>query len=276
MMALILLAALQDPRIEIEARGALVGPKFRLRDGEKNLKGESVFSKELDAEGDVFSPGGSVALRWGAERFHFEYWRLTAEGDGVQEQPKAWGGGIVPAGTATETEVLFEHMEVGWAHRFDLYSSWEGVRDADPEFGMKVWIDAGLCIERMVVDAALGFGGTRLGGVFPTPQLSLGFHPSMPLEWLEISATAGGFFIPWRSGDTTCLDPIEYTIAIRARWGGAEADPGERMPRRGDRYAVGLGYDLYHVHLEERANHVDEDVVHLRLSALFASLEVRF
>jgi len=256
----LLLFLLQDPVIEIEARAAIVGPKFRLRDGEPSLKGESVFSDELDAEGDVFSPGGEVAVRWGDERFAFEYWSLTAEGDGALDEPKPWGGAVVPAGTVSDTEVFFQRVELGWTHRFDLYRPWKGVVDGDPEWGPWLWLNAGLSVEWMVVDADLGFGSTRLGGVFPTPQASLGFRPWSP-DWLEASAGIGGFFVPFKSGDTSCLDPIEYTIELKARAEG---------------FSFSLGYNLYHVHLEEQANHVDEDVVHLRLRGLFFTLGVRF
>jgi hypothetical protein len=241
---ILLLALLLPQEVELEARAASVLPKFRLRDGEKSLKGISVFSDELDAEDEVFSPGGSLALRWKDERFHVEYWRLTAEGSSTLDEAKNWGGSVIPVGTPTDTEVLFDHLEVGWRHRFEP-AEW-------------LRIDAGLEIERMVVDADVGFGTTRMGGVFPTPQLSA---TALPWPWLEVTAGIGGFFLPWKSGDTSCLDPIEYTFEVRGRW---------------DRFSAGLGYELYHVHLEENSGHVEEDVVHLRLRGIVFSLEVRF
>lgn len=241
---MLLAALLLAQDVEVEFRAASVQPKFRLRDGEKSLKGDSVFSDELDADGDAFSPGGSVALRWNAERFHVEAWRLTAEGSSVLDEPKQWGGAVLPAGTPADTEVLFDHLEIGWRHRFGLA---DGLR-----------LDAGADLERMVVDADLGFGSTRMGGVFPTPQLSATYAP---WSWLEITAGAGGFFLPWKSGDTSCLDPIEYAFEVRGRW---------------DRYSLGLGYELYHVHLEENSGKTEEDIVHLRLRGIVLSLEARF
>jgi len=241
---MVLAALLLAQDVEVEFRAASVQPKFRLRDGEKSLKGESIFSDELDADGDVFSPGGSVALRWGAERFHAEYWRLSAEGSSMLDESRQWGGAILPAGTPTDTEVLFDHLEIGWRHRFGLADG--------------LWLDAGADVERMVVDADLGFGTTRMGGLFPAPQVEV---TVAPWPWLEVSAGAGGFFLPWKSGDTSCLDPIEYLFEVRGRW---------------DRYSLGLGYELYHVHFEENSGRTEEDIVHLRLRGLMLSFEARF
>jgi hypothetical protein len=241
-LAVLVLA--QDPKIEVELRAASVQPKFRLRDGETSLQGDSVFSDELDAEDDVFSPGGSVALRLGSERFHVEAWRLAAEGEGALEAPKAWGGAALPAGTPSDTDVRFAHVELGWRHRFDL-----------AEFA---WIDAGVDLEWLVVDADLGFGATRIGGFFPAPQVSAS---AAPWPWLEVWAGIGGFFLPFKSGDTSNLDPIQYLLGVRGRW---------------DRFSAGVGYELYHVHLEENSGKTEEDVVHLRLRGIVFTLEARF
>jgi len=254
----ILLAALflaQD--VEVEIRAAAVRPKFRLRDGEKSLKGESVFSDELDADGDTFSPGGSVAVRWGAERFHAELWSLTAEGSSVLEEPKAWGGGVLPAGTPTDADVRFDQLEIGWRHRFEVWGT-QILRADDCVYEPILWLEAGLDLERMVVDADLGFGSTRLGGVFLTPQVSV---TAAPWPWFEVSAGAGGFFLPFRSGDTSVLDPLELGFEVKGRW---------------DRFSVGVGYELFHLHLEEESGRAEEDVVHLRLRGVVLSAEVRF
>jgi len=237
-------ACLQPVDLEVEVRAASVHPKFRLRDGETSLKGESIFSRELDAEDEVFSPGLELRARWDRHVIHASFWQLTAEGGGRLDEDKNWGGAVVPAGTPTDAEVLFRHAELGW--RFRLVGMDE------------LWVDAGASLEYMVVDADLGFGKTRLGGVFPTPQLAVTYAP---WPWLELTAEAGGFFLPFRTGDTSELDPIEYTAAVRGRW---------------DRYSVALGYDLYHVHLEENSGDTEEDLVHLRLRGVFLSLEARF
>jgi hypothetical protein len=256
----IVLALLQEPRIEVEVRAASVHPKFRLRDGETSLKGESVFSRELDAEDDVFSPGLELRMRWDDEAFHASFWQLTAEGSGTLDEDKNWGGAAVPAGTAAEAEVLFRRFEVGWRHRFILYDSFAAAFHAPAGSGGLVWLDAGLDLEYLVVDADLGFGGTRLGGVYPALQLEVGLR-FFGLEWLELTAGAGGFFIPFRTGDTSELDPIEYRVAVRARW---------------DRFSLALAYDLTHVHLEENSGDVEEDIVHVRLRSVVAAVEVRF
>ena len=244
MTAMFLLLSLQQVDFEIEARAASVQPKFRFRDGEKSLKGDSLFSRELDAEDDVFSPGFELRAIVGAERFTYEFWNLTAEGEGVTDESKAWGGRTLPAGTQSDTEVLFQRQAIGWSHRF-APTDW-------------LRIEPGATVEYLVVSADLGFGKTRLGGVFPTPQVTV---TASPWLWLEVSATAGGFFLPFRSGDTSILDPIEYALSLRGRW---------------DRFSVAIGYDLNHLHLEENSGHVEEDIVHLRLRGIFLSLEGRF
>jgi len=247
--ALILLLS-QDVQVEVEARAAWTAPKFRVRDGEPWLAPTSVFSKELDAESSQFNPGGAVRLLAGDERFSFGYWYARAEGDGAVEEPKSFGGGVVPAGTVSDTEAFFQYMGLGWRHRFAL---WE------PEGkDLRLWLDPGLNLEYLVFDADLGFGGTRLDGVFPTPQLSAVFSP---IPWLEVEAGFGGFYLPFVNGDVDILDPVQYRFSVTGRW---------------DRWALTLGYELYHVHLEENANEPEEDVVHLRLGSWSLSLSYRF
>ncbi len=259
-MSWLVLVLLQDPGVEFELRAASVQPKFRLRDGEKALKGRSVFSRELDEEDDVFSPGLEAGLAWGDERFHAGFWQLKAEGSEPLDEPKAWGGAVVPAGTIADSELLFRQAELGWRHRFILYDNMAGAFHAAPRSGTLLWLDAGADLEWMVVDAELGFGGTRLGGVYPAPQVEFGAK-FWGIEWLEVTAGAGGFFLPFKTGDTSELDPIEYRFEVRARF---------------DRYSAAVGYDLYHVHLEENSGRTEEDVVHVRLRGVFLSLDVRF
>ncbi len=250
-MSLVLALLLsQDVQVEVEARLAWTAPKFRVRDGEAWLAPSSVFSRELDAESSRFSPGGTLRAIAGDERFSFGFWNLRAEGDGVLNEPKSFGGVVVPAGTKSDTDALFQHTELGWRHRFALWEPEEG----EP----RLWLDAGLNVEYQVFDADLGFGGTRLDGVFPTPQAALGYRP---LPWLEIEAGVGGFYLPFVNGDTDILDPVQYRLSVTGRWG---------------RWAGTLGYELYHLHLEENADEPEEDVVHLRLRSLVLSLSLRF
>lgn len=244
MIAILLACVLQEPTVQVEARGAAVQPKFRLRDGEDGFAGESVFSRELDAEGHVPSPGVAARMVWEDVRLEASFWELRARGDGTLDEDKNWGGRVVPAGTEADADVLFRHAEIG--------GSWI----ARPAEGVR--LEAGAFLEYMVVDADLGFGRTRLGGVFPTPRLRLAAEP---WPWLEVHASAGGFFVPFRSGDTSVLDPIEYAFGAKARWGPV---------------AAGLGYELHHLHLEENARRDEEDIVHLRLRGVVVSLEVTF
>lgn len=250
----------QDPQVELEVRASSVHPKFRLRDGEKALKGQSVFSRELDAEDEVLAPGAEIGLRWGDERFHASFWRVSAEGSEPLEEAKAWGGAVVPAGTIADSEVLFRQVEIGWRHRFILHDNMADTFHAAPRSGTLLWLDAGADLEWMVVDAELGFGGTRLGAVYPAPQLEFGAK-FWGIEWLELAAGAGGFFLPFKTGDTSALDPIEYRFEVRARL---------------QRTSAAVGYDLTHVHLEEDSGRTEEDVVHLRLRGIYLSLAARF
>ncbi len=238
----------QDVQVEIEARLAWTAPKFRVRDGESWLAPSSVFSRELDAESSRFSPGGALRAAVGSERFSLGFWGLRTDGDGVLDEPKSFGGVVVPAGTEADADVRFHHMELGWSHRFTLWVAAEG----EPSLSL----DAGLAVEWLVFDADLGFGGTRLDGVFPTPQLMLDFRPS---PFLGMEAGVGGFFIPFANGDTDILDPIQYRFGISARWNG---------------WTLRLGFELYHVHLEENADDPDEDIVHLRLRSFCLSLSL--
>lgn len=244
MIGILLACVLQEPVVEVEVRPAAVSPKFRLRDGEDGFAGESVFSRELDAEGYAPSPGVAARLVWEDFRVEAGFRELRARGDGTLDEDKNWGGRVVPAGTESDTDVLFRHAELGG---FGIVPLAEGLR-----------LEAGAFLEYMLVDADLGFGRTRLGGVFPTPRLRLAAEP---WPWLEVYASAGGFFVPFRSGDTSVLDPIEYAFGVRGRWGPIFA---------------GLGYELYHVHLEENARRDEEDIVHLRLRGVVFSIGVSF
>lgn len=251
MTSLILATLLaQDVRLEAETRLWWTSPKFRVRDGESWLPPSSVFSRGLDAEGARLGPGGGLRLLFGEDRLSLEIWALRAEGDGTLDEPENFGGQTVAAGTPSDTDVLFWRTALDWRHRFDLGVSWD---DAP-----RLFLDPGLALEYLVFDADLGFGRTRLDGVFPTPQIAVGFRP---LDWLELGAGIGGFYLPFVNGDVDILDPVQYRISAQVRW---------------DRWSAGLGYELYHLHLEERADEPEEDVVHLRLRSLYLSLSLRF
>lgn len=251
-MTTLILAILlaQDTHLEAEPRLWWTTPKFRVRDGESWLAPSSVFSRELDAEGGRLSAGGGLRLLLGDERLSLETWALRAEGDGTVDEPKNFGGRTVAAGTPSDTDVLLWRTALDWRHRFEL-----GPLGED---GPRLSLDPGLALEYLVFDADLGFGATRLDGVFPTPQVSLGFRP---LEWLELRAGIGGFYLPFVNGDVDILDPVQYRFSAEARW---------------DRWAAGVGYELYHLHLEENADDPEEDVAHLRLRSLYFSFSVRF
>ena len=119
--------------------------------------------------------------------------------------------------------------------------------------------------ERDLLDAQTGEAVAKpmihpaeVSGRLAGPRLTV---TATPWPWLDLSATAGGFYLPFRDGDTSMVDPMQYTLEARARW---------------DRYSVAVGYELYHVHLEERSTHTSEDIVHMRLRGLFLSIEAGF
>lgn len=252
MITSLILATLlaQDVHLEAETRLWWTSPKFRVRDGESWLAPSSVFSRELDAEGARLGPGGALRLFLGEDRFSFEVWALRTKGDGTLEEPKNFGGRTVAAGTPSDADVLFWRAALDWRHRFDLGVSWDEVP--------RLSLNPGLALEYLVFDADLGFGRTRLDGVFPTPQITVGFRP---LDWLELGAGIGGFYLPFVNGDVDLLDPVQYRLSADYRW---------------DRWSMGLGFELYHLHLEERAGEPEEDVVHLRLRSYYLSLAFRF
>lgn len=241
MIVLLLLAVLQP---EIEVRGARLTPKFRLKDGSDGVPGTSVFSRELNADGAELQVGGSAGVRWGPSRMGVEYWQFDADGEGTLKEDKVWGGMAVPAGTATDTRARFRHFEFSGGTEF-------------PVLG-RLLLEPGLALEYTGVDADLGFGGTRLGAIYPTPQLRARWFlgPS-----LELRGRLGGFYIPWKDGVTSVLDPLRYSGELRYHLG---------------RFHLGAGYELFHVHLEERSGHASEDVVHMRFRGFFVTAGFRF
>jgi len=242
----------QEPaiRFEIEARPMMITPKFRVRDGEVNLKGTSIFSRELDLEDWEFSPGGSARVLVDRERFTLSYWHLRAEGTDQLPVEKNFSGLVLPAGTLADSHVTWDFWALDWRHRFDLQEN--------------VWFDAGLAVQYMVFDADLGFGSSRLSGVYPSPQIAL---VTRPAEWLELQAYAGGFYLPFKNGDTSIRKPLQF--GGEARILGESWSPGKS-------WSLGVGYDLLHLHLEENTGDIDEDIVHNRLRGVHLAFTVRF
>lgn len=235
-----------DPhvRFEFEARPAMIKPKFRIRDGEASLKPTSIFSSELDLEDWEFSPGGSARVLVDNERFTLSYWHLRAEGSDRLTEPKNFAGSTLPVGTLADSHVTWDFWSLDWRHRFELSEN--------------AWFDAGLAVQYLVFDADLGFGSTRLSGVYPSPQIAF---ITRPVEWFELEAYAGGFYLPFRNGDTRIRKPLQYGAEVRVL---------------GDDWSLGLGYDMFHVHLEENSGDIDEDIVHSRLQGVHLSLTVQF
>lgn len=233
-------------RFEFEARPALITPKFRIRDGETTLQGTSIFSRELDLEDWEFSPGGSARVLVEDDRFTFSYWHLRAEGTDQLPVAKNFAGLALPAGTVADSHVTWDFWSLDWRRRFEVGE------------GHNVWFDGGVALQYMVFDANLGFGSTRLSGVYPSLQTAFVFRPR---EWLELEAYAGGFYIPFRNGDTRIRKPLQ--LGAGARFLGAG-------------WSLGVGYDLLHLHLEENSGDVDEDIVHNRLRGVHVAFRMEF
>jgi hypothetical protein len=235
-----------DPhiRFEFEPRPALITPKFRIRDGEATLQGTSTFSRELDLEDWEFSPGGSARVLIDDDRFTFSYWHLRAEGTDQLPVAKNFSGLMLPAGTVADSHVTWDFWALDWRRRFEL--------------GENLWFDGGVALQYMVFDADLGFGSTRLSGVYPSLQTAF---LTRPYEWLQLEAYAGGFYIPFRNGDTSIRKPMQ--LGVEARF-------------LGEGWSLGVGYDLFHLHLEENSGDIDEDIVHNRLRGVHVALRVEF
>ena len=232
-------------RYEVEVLPGLLKAKFRVRDGEPSLMGTSIFSREMgDVESSEFAPGVVVRAIMGQERFSLRYWTMKVEGRDTLSTSRNWGGSVISAGTPIDADISYEYLELDWRHRFELTD--------------KLWFDAGLAVEYLAFDADLGFGSTRLSGVYPVPRLGL---VARPVDWLEVDVSVGGFNIPFVNGSTDILDPREITAGLRVL---------------GEKWSAGLSWGLHHVHLEENSGDIDEDVVHSRLSGVTLSLSVRF
>jgi hypothetical protein len=238
--------ALQDSwEFRVETELWRTTPKFRIRDGEANLKGDNVLAREID--GDEPEWGGALAtsLRWNQEIFRAEYWALDVEGDGVLPQDTAWGGAIFPVGTATEYDIQHRHAEIGYRHRFHLYED-------------KLRGDVGLDVEYLAFDARMGFGRTQLRGVYWTPQAELA---GRPWDWLELWFELGGLMVATVKSEMAVLEPFVIGAGARALVG---------------RWEIELGYRMDHVHIEENMGDIHEDIVHLRLRSWLIGLAARF
>ncbi|MHC4921162.1 MAG: hypothetical protein ACYTKC_16415 [Planctomycetota bacterium] len=232
-------------RFEYALLPPAVKPKFRVRDCEPALRGTSIFSKEMgDMEDFTFAAGGAVRAFVANETFSLKYWTIRADGKDTLPTARNWGGIVIPAGTPIDADIRYECLELDWRHRFEL---------AD-----KLWLDAGIAVEYLVFDADLGFGTTRLSGIYPMPRLTL---VTRPVDWFEASVYASGFNIPFKNGDTDILDPRQFGVGVRVLQ---------------EKWSAGISWDLHHVHLEENSGDIDEDIVHSRLRGLTFSLRVQF
>ena len=218
--------------------------KFRIRDGEPSLKGTSLFSRDLDAD-HADRAGGWISAAIGRERFTLGFWSFTSSGTGVLPEDKNFGGSVHPAGAIVDYDILYQHVELGYRHRFDL------VRDS-------LLLDAGLDIEYLVFDADLGLGRTRLHGIYPTPQFTLTVQP---MDDIEVFTSVGGFFLSTVKAEMAVTEPWEGGGGLRIHWGAFTAE---------------IGFTMVHVHLEENMGDIDEDVVHMRQRNLHVSIGYKF
>jgi hypothetical protein len=246
-MFALLALALQEPwEFRVETELWRTTPKFRIRDGEANLKGDNVFAREID--GDEPEWGGSLgtSLRWKNEIFRAEYWALDVQGDGQLIEDTAWGGSVRPQGTPTEYDIQHRHAEIGYRHRFHLMED------------QKLRVDVGVDVEYLTFDARMGFGRTQLRGLYWTPQAELAGRPAEGLElWFEL----GGLMVATVKSEMAVLEP--FVIG-----GGARVLLG--------RWEIEAGYRMDHVHIEENTGDIHEDIVHLRLRSWMLGVNARF
>ena len=145
------------------------------------------------------------------------------------------------------SDYQLSYVAAEYLHRFELF---DGL----------FWIDGGLRLDYLdfrvnVVNA----GRVKIEAAWPSPRVHLGVRP---LPWLEVEARVGGFHLDFPVRSTVVTQAHEVGGLVRVRLpGGAFAEAGGLM---------------YHVHLEEDAGELREDVLHLRHRAFFVSLGLAF
>lgn len=247
----------EPPAWEFSVAPALLKPKARVRDGEKTLKSDSVFSgSDLDLDESVPSVGLEVAACPDAGRLSLGYWRASADGSGALDSAKAFGGRVLAAGTPVDSELEWTRVRLQYLHRFPLSG-----RSDPPETWLEA--EAGLALDRTTFRAELAFPGgeakTALRGIFPMPEVGLVARPIGPLA---LRLGIGGFHVgTYPNGDTDAFEPLEYRMGLRGEW---------------ERFRLDLGYHLYHVHFEQHRNEVEEDVVHMRLRSVTLGIAYAF
>lgn len=232
-------------RFDLRAEVRRVRPKFRLRDGTRHLPGTNVFAEDLGAEESETGAAAALSGKWAGELLHLEAWVLEASGTGHLARETAWAGTTYPAGTRSDFDVEFYHLEAGYRHRFWIKEGW-------------LRVDLGVDVEFLRVQADLGFAETTLAGFFWTPQAVLGVEP---LEGVHAQLLVGGLSVATVKGATAVLEPFEVGAGLRLQ---------------GERLAVEVGWTMYHVHLEEDLGDPEEDVIHMRLRGWHAGLSLRF
>ena len=223
---------------------ALAEGKYRNRVGTPDLKGGETFSRDLGTQEKEFRPGFWVRATKGDNEFRLSAWSFESSGDGEFSEDTAYDGTVYPAGTKTSTDVEHTHAKGEWLHAFH------------PAESLK--LKAGAALEYTSFDSDASYGDSSLEGIYATPQLRAlwSFLPGWELE-----ALYGGFFMQYKMLDPEITDIYETELAARKVW---------------ERTTVEIGYNLLHLHIEEDANEVEEDIVHLRHQSVYASVGYRF
>jgi hypothetical protein len=241
-------------------------PKARLRAGSPGLAGDSVFSgPDLDLDPAVPALALEAGVRAGGHRLSLGGWWLDAKGGGAFTADKAVGGSVVPAGTPVDSTLSWTSVRLQYLYTRPLATRSSDGADPPDRSDHYLALGLGAAVDRTTFRAELEMPGakdtTSLRGVFPTPLVALEVRP-FGTDALSIRGLAGGFnFMRIPNGDTSVRDPLEYRIAVRGAW---------------NSFFVEAGYYLYHLHLERDRNEPAEDVVHMRLRAVYIGAGVAF
>jgi hypothetical protein len=268
-LACIALAALVAPAAvradeaaawEVRLDAALVRPKAHVRAGAPGLAGSDVYSgPDLDTDGSVPAPALEAVVRCGPSRLSLGGWWVAADGRAALDEPKAFAGFVLPAGTAVDSTLRWTSLRLQYRYAIPLWTEAEDGAGAAPRLAIELGAALDRTAFRAELDSPAGGGAVSLVGLYPTPQVTI---EGRPFDFLSVRGVLGGFnFLRIPNGDTTVFDPLEYRIAVRAAWKDFFAE---------------VGYYLYHVHFERDRNAPEEDIVHMRLRSIYAGIGVTF
>lgn len=235
-------------RAEVSLRAYAVYPKFRFRDGHRNGKGDSFRTQRIGLGDWELGPGGSAGVwLFGTEWVGLHAWSFGGGGEGVLTRDMRLSMTTLRQGSRVRTDYQLSYLAAEYLHRFDLF---DGL----------LWVDAGVRADYLDFRAnVVNTGRVKIEALWPSPRVHFGLRP---LEGLELEGRVGGFHLDFPVRSTVVTQAFEVGGMVRVRLpAGVFAEAGGFM---------------YHVHLEEDAGELREDVLHLRHRTLFVTLGLAF